>query len=184
VARIGSLVTLNRCFDGAPGQVKLHYSQLPALLRDASMYETALAYSFLKTEQAQNRILYGGAVKLHRASSTMARSIVETQHLTRKRFKEIFENIFGTAVPDEVNAKITFAEGIRDKIVHGKVVQPGDMRDAIADVLDYAVALNDEVHRIATFRPFGDMRGFKGRAHALDTRTTKWLMKGLGFGVS
>lgn len=68
-------------------------------------------------------------------------------------------------------------------MVHGKAVTDTELRSAIADVLDYAVLFNADVDAAAGFKPFGDMRGFKGRADSLDKRTTKWVMRGLGFGV-
>jgi len=75
------------------------------------------------------------------------------------------------------------AEKTRDRVVHGKDVTDSELRGAIADVLEYAEKFNAEVNDTAGFRPLGNMRGFKGRAEPLDKRTTKWLMRGLGFGI-
>jgi hypothetical protein len=35
------------------------------------------------------------------------------------------------------------------------------------------------------FKPFvGDLRGFVGRLESLDTTTSKWILKGMGFHLS
>lgn len=105
------------------------------------------------------------------------------QHLTRDGFKDIFKNVFGSPLSKETIEKLEEAEKTRDRVIHGKSVPDNELREAIADVLEYAELLNNEVSGIAGFKPFGNMKGFKGRADSLDNRTTKWLMKGLGFGV-
>ncbi len=46
--------------------------------------------------------------------------------------------------------------------MHGKEVTEKEKRQAIVDVIDYADDLNEFVKSIAGFRPFGDMRGYKG----------------------
>ena len=35
----------------------------------------------------------------------------------------------------------------------------------------------------AEFRPFGDLRGFKGRGQPLERTTTRWVLKGMGMGI-
>ena len=44
--------------------------------------------------------------------------------------------------------------------------------------------MNDWVYQAAGVRPFGDKRGFKGRAEALDKSTTRWILKGMGLPAS
>jgi len=39
--------------------------------------------------------------------------------------------------------------------------------------------MNEFVFQIAGFKPFGSLKGFKGRAEPLDKATTKWLLKGM-----
>jgi hypothetical protein len=58
------------------------------------------------------------------------------------------------------------------------------MREAHIDVIEYAEALNEDIEEIAGFSPFGDLRGFKGRAEPLDNSTSRWLLKGLGFNIA
>jgi len=172
-----------RAFEGCTKDVQEFFWELPYLLNDRYNYEIVIAYVFLKVEQAQNRTLYGGVVKVHRCNSAFAKRVVNCQHLTRDGFKSLFKNTLGKPLPESVNGKVADAEKVRDKVIHGKNVPSAEQRRAIVEVLQYAEALNEEVTEIAGFRPFGNMKGFKGRADSLDNRTSKWVMKGLGFGV-
>lgn len=182
MARIPNYTSLLKIYEMSPDQIKLHFQYIPKLIKELP-YEVALAYSFLKVEQAQNRALYGGVVKVHRGDAEFVRRIMNFQHLTRDGFKEIFANVFGSPLSKTTAAKLDMAVKIRDRVIHGKSVDDNDIREAIGDCLEYSALLNSDVSTVAGFNPFGDMRGFKGRADSLDKRTTKWLMRGLGFGV-
>ncbi len=59
-----------------------------------------------------------------------------------------------------------------------------DMRRAIHDVFEYAKAFNTVVDGLGQFKPFGDLRGFKGRGVNLDKKTTRLILKGIGLKVS
>lgn len=166
----------------APSQVQVYFDTLPWLVTNRD-WEVALAYMFIRLERAHNMTLYCGAVKVHRANCTLARSVVDVHHLTRDGFLDLFENVIGKPIPDSLVKKIRDAEKTRDRVVHGKRVLVADIRNAIVDILEYAADLNVFVRAEAGFMPFSDLRGFKGRAASLDGRTTRWLMKGLGFGV-
>jgi len=182
MARIPSYKALLKLHESLPAEVSGHFSHVPKLI-ESFPYEVALAYSFLKIEQAQNRALYGGVVKVHRGEADFVRRVMNFQHLTRDRFKEIYKNVFGVALAKATTDKLNTAEKIRDRVIHGKSVDDNEMREAIADCLEYACLFNADVSACAGFKPFGNMRGFKGRADSLDKRTTKWVMRGLGFGV-
>ena len=180
---IPSYKALLKCYESKSEHVKSHFEHLPKLINDDLPCVIAIAYCFLKIEQAQNRALYGGVVKVHRCNAEFARRLMNFQHLTREGFRDLFKNVFGKALKESTTEMILEAEKIRDKVIHGKDVPQNELRQAIADVLAYAEEFNNEVYALGDFRPLGDMRGFKGRAEALDKRTTKWLMRGLGFGV-
>ncbi len=183
MARIPNYKALVRFYNGRPSDVKVFFEHLPKLVSDGLPYEIAIAYSFLKIEQAQNRALYGGVVKVHRGNAEFVGRLMNHQHLTRDGFKTIYKNVFGQPLKDATATKLKEAEKARDKVIHGKNVSEDELREAIADILEYAEAFNSEVSAVAGFKPLGDMRGFKGRADSLDNRTTKWLMRGLDFGV-
>lgn len=182
MAGIPTYKALIKIYDGLPEEVKGHFQHIPKLIKEFS-YDVSIAYSFLKIEQAQNRALYGGVVKVHRGEAEFVRRVMNSQHLTRDGFKEIYRNVFGNPLPQATSEKLKEAEKVRDRVIHGKPVPDSELREAIADCLQYGVLLNSEVSAVANFKPFGDMRGFKGRADSLDKRTTKWVMRGLGFGV-
>lgn len=173
---------LKRYQESTP-EVQWYFSQIPLLL-PAFPYEVTLAYLFLRTEKAHNRALYCGVVKLHRAHTEIADRAVNTHHLTRDGFLDLYKNVFGHALSPATVAKIKDAEKIRDRVIHGKDVTDQDLRQALVDVIVYAEALNTDVHAMAGFKPFGDLRGFKGRAEPLDKSTTRWLLKGIGFAIA
>jgi hypothetical protein len=181
--RIPNYKALLKFYENRPTEVKTHFEHLPKLVGDDLPYEIAIAYVFLKIEQAQNRALYGGVVKIHRGNAELVGRMLNIQHLTREGFKDIYKNVFGNALKEGIANKLKDAEKARDKVIHGKSVTDDELREAIADVLEYAEAFNVEVNTVAGFKPFADMRGLKGRAESLDKRTTKWLMKGLGFSI-
>ena len=162
-----------------PENIQKYFEYFPELIKGD--YEIAIAYLFFKIEQGQNRLLYGGAVKLFAADIEVARNIVNYHHLTRDGFKQIYKNIFNKSLPDRIIKQLKEAEKTRDKVVHGKQVKEDQLRQAITDCLIYAKLVNEEIKNIASFEPFGDMRGFKGRKESLSKDVTHFLLKGLGF---
>jgi len=170
-------------YSSAPSEVRDYFTYLPALVQDYP-YDVCLAYMFIRVERAQNMALYCGVVKLHAADATVASSVIERQHITRDSFLDLFENVFGQPLDPAVAKHLKFAEKVRDRTVHGKSVTDANFRKALVEILDYADSFNAAVSKRAGFKPFGDLRGFKGRATSLGKGTTRWLLKGLGFAVS
>jgi len=166
-----------------PIEVQKYFEHCPKLVEEFPL-DVGLAYVFSRIELAQNMALYCGAVKLHRANAGVTRSVVTSHHVTRDGFEILFTTIHGKALPKSVREKICGAERVRDKVMHGKGASESEIRRALVDVFDYAETLNDFVEQLSGFKPCDDLRGFKGRAQALDTATTRWLLKGLGFQVS
>ena len=173
---------INYYYSAEPN-VQTFFEHLPSLI-EAYPLEVALSYVFLRLELAQNLAIYCGIVKQHRADADLAWAAVNNQHMTREGFQEMFKVVFGKAVPRGSSARLKAAEGVRDKVVHGKAVTDADKRNAIANVLDYAAAFSARVNEIARFDPVGSLRGFKGRRSALDKATTRWILKGMGFHAS
>jgi hypothetical protein len=167
-------------YASVPGDVQKFFGHLPSLIENYG-WEVCIAYQFIRVETAQNRTLYGGVVRLHRANAKVTESMLYSLHVTRASFLVLVETIFGAPLPAVIADKIKIAEKVRDKTVHGKGISGADARQALVDVLDYAAELNQFVEGIAGFRPFGDMRGFKGATAPLEKSTTRWLLKGLGF---
>lgn len=164
-----------------------YFSGLPLLLTGASSnLPAALAYQFHLIETAHHRVLYGCLCRMHEANSTLARNAVDGQHMTREKFRSLFESVVGKAIPNPIVVKITAAEKIRDRIVHGKSTTDSELWQAVQRLTEYAIELNKFVQNEANFEAFGDMRGVVGRRGAtpLSNQTTRWLLKGMGFDLS
>lgn len=81
-------------FRDAPDAVTDYFEPIPELVEHYP-WEVSIAYAFSLLERSHNRALYAGAVKLHRADSTVAHNFIDKQHMTRKYFQNLFKNIFG-----------------------------------------------------------------------------------------
>lgn len=68
---------------------------------------------------------------------------------------------------------------VRDKIMHGKTTTEDEIRNAIACVLKYAEEVNEQLYATHQLKPFGDLRGFGGRATRLNKSTSSFVLKGL-----
>jgi len=173
-----------------PG-LKHHYNALPQGIRnyfpcvlgliDAFPLEVGLSYVFSRTELAQNDAIYCGLLKLHRAHREVVESVLLKQRSTRAEYRKFFATVFNSSIPDSTVATIQKAEGIRDRVMHGKTPPPSEIRNAVAQVLEYTRDLDALVQQLAGFHPCGDLRGFKGAAAPLDKSTTGWVLKGMGF---
>lgn len=164
-------------------RVQLHFEHLPALLAEFPL-TVSLAYAFAQLELAQNMALYCGVVKLHRANSELARHAVSSHHMTREGFVELYETVFGIELPAAAAAALKTAEDTRDEVMHGKSPTEARLRNAVARVLEYGEAMNVQLKKHCGLEPFGQLRGFAGRARKLDKRTTRFMLKGMGFGLS
>ena len=175
---VPSTIAVLKHIAAAPVEVQMYFEHLPALVKDFP-WEVAIAYQFVRVERAQNRALYGGVVKLHRAHGEVAEPYLGSLYITRESFLKHYATVFGQALPAATVSKLKFSEKVRDKTVHGKDVNEAAFRQAVVDVIDYAVLLNHQTQTIAQFKPFGDMRGFKGAEQPLEKTTTRWLLSGL-----
>jgi hypothetical protein len=166
--------------------LRAFFDEFPALVDSAFTLEVLLAYSFLRLEQGQHTALFCGARKLHKTDGELTWRAIDAQHMTRDAFHRFFETVFGAALPDDVKAIIQPAEKIRDRLMHGKGLDAGELREAISRTLHYAAAINTflDMRRVG-FRPFcGDLRGFVGRLEAMDKATSRWILKGMGFQIA
>jgi hypothetical protein len=163
-------------------EVREYFDHVPRLVSEFPL-KVALAYVFAQVELAHSRALYCGVVKLHHADSNVASNAVNTHHVTRGEFRQRYEIVYGEPIPDTVVGLLTYAEAVRDRVMHGKSASDDDMRNAIAHVLAYAEDLNKLTVTQGGPKPFGDLRGFKGAAQGLDKSTSRWLLKGMGFAI-
>jgi hypothetical protein len=130
-------------------------------------------------EIAHNMALYCGVVKLHRAQSEVAWTAINSLHITRQGYRDLYKTVFGKPLKNEIIRKITEAEKIRDNVMHGKDVTQAEMRTAVLRLIEYSEQFNEFTFQIASFKPLGRLKGFKGRAEPLNKSTTRWLLKGM-----
>ncbi len=157
-----------------------YFPHLPGLLKDYPL-DVSISYLFGMVELAQNNSLYCGMVKLHGVDKELARKAIDLHPIFRADFRQFYEAIFEKKPKEITFVKLEEAEAIRDRIVHGKQASEKDKRKAVVDIIEFAERFNDDVNVIAGFRPFGDLRGFKGRGQPLNKSTSRWILKGIGF---
>lgn len=164
-------------------EIQQYFEHLPRLL-DGFPLHVALSYAFARLELGQNMALYCGVVKVHRAHAEVARAAVGTQHMTREGFVSLYRAVFDRDLPKVAASALKTAELTRDAVMHGKDAADDRIRNAIARVIEYADAVNNELQRDFGIRPFGNLKGFAGRAKKLDQRTSRFMLKGMGFNLS
>lgn len=167
-------------FNQSTSDIQAYFDHLPSLL-EKYPWDVSLAYVFTRIELVKHMTIYCGIVKLHRADADLVWKTLEGEHMSRKQFKVFFQTVFGKPIKATVLKRLEQAENVRDRVVHGKEPRDNEIRKAMVDIIDFAEQFNEFVESLAGFRPFGDLRGFKGRAQPLDKATTRWLLKGMGF---
>ncbi|MEQ8843495.1 MAG: hypothetical protein RIB58_01475 [Phycisphaerales bacterium] len=163
--------------------VNEYFKHIPSLLEYYPL-EVCLAYVFARLELGQNMCLYCGVVRLHKVDTTVARGAVATHHMTRESFVSLYKTVYGLDLPKEALADLKQAEKIRDKVIHGKPSDDNSVRNAIARVLEFAEDVNEQLDTEHGLKPFGDLRGFSGRSKKLDGRTSRFILKGMGFAIA
>lgn len=165
-------------FKKAPPEIQEYF--FPSIeLIEKYPWQVTIAYMFSCIEMAQNMALYCGVVKLHRAHSEVAWSAINSLHISRQMYRDLYKTVFGKPIKKEIIEKITQAEKIRDKVMHGKNVSQADSRTAVYRLIEYSELFNDFTFQLAGFKPLGNLKGFKGRAVPLNKSTTRWLLKGM-----
>lgn len=176
---VKTLKGLKKKYEGCSAKVRGYFPHFEKLAEEFS-YDVVLSYVFGLVELAQNMTLYCGIVKLHRADATLARKAIDVYHITRNGFHDKVTIVYGKPIPPATVSKLKSAEKVRDKVMHGKKCSDADKREALASVLEYAEEVNAFLKKEAGIEPFGDLRGFKGRAASLDKSTTRWILLGMG----
>lgn len=174
---------LLKAYHDCSEEVREFFEHIPALVEEYPM-DVCLAYVFSRMELGQNMALYCGAVKLFRANSEVTKSAVGTHHMTREGFVKLYKTIYGVDLPETAAKDLKVAETTRDRIMHGKNATDDKIRNAIARVLEYAEEVNLQLSSKSKIKPFGPLNGFSGRAKKLDQKTTRYMLKGMGFSIS
>ncbi len=166
-------------FKAKPPEVQEYFPSFVELV-EGYPWDVAVSYVFARVEGAKHSTIYCGIVKLHWTDSGMTRALVDKDHMSRSRFRDLFKIVFGKAIKPELLKKLAEAESIRDKIAHGKQWSAEEARRALKDIFDFASEFNAFVEEAAGFKPFGYLRGFKGRKESLPKETTRWVLRGMG----
>lgn len=174
---------LLKLYQDQPKELRDYFEHFPKLMTASLPYEIAIAYLFSRVERAHRRALYCGITKKYSANSDLVDDVVRREFVSRDSFKRMFATVFGKEMPKNIAKLIEDAEFVRDKGIHGKDPDDKEMRKAMHDIFKYADEFNNFVSGLESFRPFGDLRGFKGRGENLDKETTRWILKGLGFSI-
>lgn len=166
-------------FKAKPREIQNYFPAFSDLVEGYS-WDVSVSYVFARIEAVKHAAIYCGIVKLHWTDSTLTRELVDKDHMSRGRFRELFKIVYGKTIDDALLKKLGEAEAIRDKIAHGKKWTDEQARTALKDIFDFAESFNALTYNLAGFKPLGDLRGFKGRKESLPKETTRWVLKGMG----
>lgn len=166
-------------FKAKPVEVREYFPSFEELV-EGYPWDVSVSYVFSRVEAAKHSSIYCGIVKLHWAESSMTREMIDKDHMSRGRFRELFKTVFGKPISKELLDKLSEAEDIRDKIAHGKKWTDAQARKALKDIFDFATDFNAFVQELGGFKPFGNLKGFKGRKESLSKETTRWVLRGMG----
>lgn len=179
---VKSITGLRKKYDELPAEIQnMLGDQTETLLGHVGNFDLLIAFCFMKIEQAHHRTLIGGVVKRLSCNSQLATKMISQQHMTRKKFLELFNSTFGVPLASTAESHHTKAADVRDAIIHGKHTNPAQKRKAIAHCFEYMTALNNQVYDLEKFKPLKDMRGYKGRKKGLNNEQTKWILLGIGY---
>lgn len=173
---------INR-FDELSDEVAIHFEYVPNLVNDYPL-SVCLAYVFSQLELAQNRALYQGVIKIHKVNKDIANAAIGTHHMTRDGYIKLFKGIFGTSIPEELSHRLRVAEKIRDNVMHGKLVRESQVRDGISNALLYTDGLYLVIREKYSLKICGNYKGFSGRAKKHDKKTSRLILRGLGFSLA
>lgn len=165
-------------FEAVPKTIRDYFKELPSLL-DKFPLDVAIGYIFMGIEKAQNRALLGGLLVNHKTNAEVTRTVLNRQHIKRESFEKFYGIVFGEALDKSVLSKLRYAERIRDRVIHGKIVSEADKRKAVVSALEHCEGFAKLIP--GAFNPFGDLRGICGRRVPLAKPTTRWVLKGMGF---
>jgi hypothetical protein len=166
-------------FRKLPEDIRAYFPTFEELVQKYS-WDVSIAYVFSRIERLKHETVYCGIVKLHRTDAILTRDLVDKDHMSRSRFRELFKVVFGVAIDKPLLEKLAEAEAVRDKVIHGKKWNDAQARSSLIAILDFSAGFNEFVYQTAKFKPFGDLRGFKGRKEPLSTETTRWVLRGMG----
>ena len=168
-------------FADKPEGIRNFFGSFPELVERYD-WDVSVSYVFTRVEIAKRSTLYCGIVKRHWTDAKMTRDALDRDHMSRGRFRELFKMVFGSNIPAALLEKLAAGESVRDKVAHGKWLEPAQARQGLVEIFDFSNQFNTHMTQLAGFAPFGSLKGFKGRAESLPKQTTHWVLKGMGIG--
>ncbi|MDG1199664.1 MAG: hypothetical protein P8N12_03460 [Porticoccaceae bacterium] len=175
-----SYIGLKKKFKELPDETKSFLKGLESLLESPETFSVALAFIFMKLEEGNHRALKCGLIRIDKCNSAKVDEALEKQHFTRAYFRSVFKNVFGDDLNSKLLGAIKVAEGVRDRLIHGKGATSPELRKGIENALVYVVELGAYVEGRTKKNPFGNLQGLAGKATLMDTVPSYWLLKGLG----
>ena len=166
----------------APEEIQWYFTPAAELI-EGYPWEVSLAYLFARLERAHIMTLYCGVVKLHKVDSELAAQAADRFENRQAGFRALFENVLGRKFPRSLINKLEDAQGVRNRILHGKNVEEKDFRKAVVAIIEYAEEFNQKCYDLGGFRPFGRLQGFTGAGASMDKSTSRWVLKGIGLPI-
>ncbi len=172
-------------FKRLPKKTRDYYEHFPSLLKD-SLLDVLIAYLFMGIERGHYRALHCGLTVKHKADAAVTDAILMKQHITRGSFEKFFKAVFEENIEPGTLRKLREAEEIRNKVIHGRKPTDAEKKRAIIDALEYVQGFAKQIEKNHNLlNPFGPLTGVGGRKKTrLPKTTTRWVLKGMGFGAS
>jgi|GEM_PF-1771239 len=148
-----------------------HNLPLAAFANALSFYEMAKILTF-----------FIGVPRLHRTDIPLTEGVVFDERLNLPTFKRLFKAVYGVPIRSDLIKKAEKIETIEEKFHAGRL-READMPPTIINILEFAIGYSDFVYSIARFKPFGNIYQLKGIGKTLGRRTSRKILKELGFSV-
>ncbi len=162
--------------------VKNHLAIFPKIVatNDKDTLDMLAAYLFMKIEAGQRRIIYVGVIKKRNTNRVVARTILTEFKMYRPQFNAKYLALSGGNIDNEIIKLGDDITPIRNRLLHGKIVDTSKKVKAIKDALDYIKLLNAQTFIDFEFQPFSDLTGFNGRRITDDDATSRQTLIDLG----
>jgi hypothetical protein len=92
-------------FRKMPEDIRAYFPTFEELVQKYS-WDVSIAYVFSRIERLKHETIYCGIVKRHRTDATLTRDLVDKDHMSRSRFRELFKVVFGLAIDKPLLEKL------------------------------------------------------------------------------
>src|SRR5438552_2791433 len=91
-------------FRGKPEELRKFFDAFEELVPEFT-WRVIVPYIFSRVEVAKHSTIYCAIVKLHKTDSDLTWQLVNDDHMSRGRFRELFKIVVGKDIPDALLAK-------------------------------------------------------------------------------